>query len=76
MKNLDIPSPPHYNEIFSAVSSENENGRIDSMSLNSELKGKSIIEFPTIYVLLRPGSMPYHYQLNAKFSRLVVFSAL
>ena len=56
MKNLDIPSPPTYTEIFPDVDSENENGGMNSMSLKSELKGKTIIEFPTIYVLLRPRS--------------------
>ena len=58
MKNLDVLSPFTYTETYPDVDSENENGGINSMSLKSDLKSKTIIEFPTIYVLLRPGSMP------------------
>ena len=54
MKKLDILSPPTYAETFPDVDFEDENGGINSMSFKSELKGKIIIKFPTIYVLLRP----------------------
>ena len=48
MENRGIRSPPTYTEIFSVEDSENETGGMNSMSLKSELKGKTIIEFPTI----------------------------
>ena len=58
MKNLDISYAHTYAEIFPGVNSENENGGINSVPLKSELKGKTLIEIPTIYDLLRPKSKP------------------
>ena len=54
MKNLDIPSSPTYTEIF--PDGEIEKREINSMSLRSELTGNTIIKFPTIFILQRPGS--------------------
>ena len=68
IKNLDIPSPSTYTEIFRDIDSKNENEGMNSMSLKSDLKSQTSIEFLTIYVLLKPGSMrprvPVAYMLN------------
>ena len=68
IKNLGIPSPSTYTEIFRDIDSKNENEGMKSMSLKSDIKSQTSIEFLTIYVLLKPGSMrprvPVAYMLN------------